>query len=225
MINRGRFQNGQHWRPRKPWWDREWLVGQYAGLGKSAGDIADEWHVNRNTILFWLEKHGIACRSVSEARARKHWGVSGADNPMWGRFGDLNPRWSGGSAPERQAFYASQVGGDPARADGGSRERDPTGAGGNQLAVKRIQTDEWRPSCRCVAHDPVPCLVLDPFTGSGTTGAVSLRLGRNFVGCELNPEYAEFASRRIRGDAPIPASAPSFSDTEDSVFDMFNGTL
>ena len=45
--------------------------------------------------------------------------------------------------------------------------------------------------------DPVPGTVLDPFTGSGTTGAVACRLGRNFVGIELNREYAEMAERRI----------------------------
>lgn len=39
--------------------------------------------------------------------------------------------------------------------------------------------------------------VLDPFTGSGTTGVVAKRLGRNFVGCEINPEYHEMATRRI----------------------------
>lgn len=50
----------------------------------------------------------------------------------------------------------------------------------------------------CVlAGCPVGGTVLDPFTGSGTTGAVACRLGRNFVGVELNPEYAEMAERRI----------------------------
>jgi site-specific DNA-methyltransferase (cytosine-N4-specific) len=58
----------------------------------------------------------------------------------------------------------------------------------------------------------VPCVlagsapgdtVLDPFTGSGTTGAVALRLGRSFVGCELNPEYVKLAERRIGGVAPL----------------------
>jgi len=33
--------------------------------------------------------------------------------------------------------------------------------------------------------------------GSGTTGAVSKRLGRNFVGVEINPEYCEIARKRI----------------------------
>lgn len=39
-------------------------------------------------------------------------------------------------------------------------------------------------------------VVLDPFFGSGTTGVVALRHGRDFIGCELNPEYVEIAKRR-----------------------------
>jgi DNA modification methylase len=46
-------------------------------------------------------------------------------------------------------------------------------------------------------------LVLDPFVGSGTTGIVATRLGRDFVGIELNPEYAVMARRRIEDDAPL----------------------
>lgn len=40
-------------------------------------------------------------------------------------------------------------------------------------------------------------VVLDPFMGSGTTGVVANRLGRNFIGFETNPEYFEIASHRI----------------------------
>lgn len=39
--------------------------------------------------------------------------------------------------------------------------------------------------------------VLDPFMGAGTTAVVALRLGRKYVGCELNPEYAQIANRRL----------------------------
>jgi DNA modification methylase len=57
---------------------------------------------------------------------------------------------------------------------------------------------------RCIkAGSRVGDLVLDPFTGSGTTGAVALRLGRAFVGVELNPVYAELARTRIGGAAPL----------------------
>jgi DNA modification methylase len=40
-------------------------------------------------------------------------------------------------------------------------------------------------------------LVLDPFTGSGTVAVVSLKHGRDFIGTELNPEYADIAVDRI----------------------------
>lgn len=42
--------------------------------------------------------------------------------------------------------------------------------------------------------------ILDPFSGSGTTGVVALRNGRNYVGTELNPEYAELSKKRISDD-------------------------
>jgi DNA modification methylase len=63
-------------------------------------------------------------------------------------------------------------------------------------------TTGWQPSCKHT-HDPIPCTVLDPFTGAGTSGLVALRLGRAFVGLELKPEYVEMATRRILNDAPL----------------------
>jgi modification methylase len=48
-------------------------------------------------------------------------------------------------------------------------------------------------------------LVLDPFCGTGTTGAVAKRLGRRFVGCEQDEKYAEAASRRIAATKPLEA--------------------
>ncbi len=63
--------------------------------------------------------------------------------------------------------------------------------------LKREQTTlGFRPTC---THDAgtVPASVLDPFCGSGTVGAVAGRLGREFVGIELNPDYVAMAERRI----------------------------
>ena len=45
--------------------------------------------------------------------------------------------------------------------------------------------------------------VLDPFTGSGTVAVVANRLGRNFVGTELNPEYGKIAKKRIKDSSPM----------------------
>jgi DNA modification methylase len=45
--------------------------------------------------------------------------------------------------------------------------------------------------------------VLDPFCGSGTIPLAADRLGRDCIGIELNPDYAEMARRRIAGDSPL----------------------
>jgi len=56
----------------------------------------------------------------------------------------------------------------------------------------------------CVlAGCPESGTVLDPFTGSGTTGMVALQHHRNFIGIELNPAYAEMARKRIAAADPI----------------------
>ena len=73
---------------------------------------------------------------------------------------------------------------------------------GTPRASLDVTTLGWRPGCDChkdyrviqnvrgAKPDAiVPCLVLDPFAGSGTTGEVAMRLGRRFLGIEINPGY------------------------------------
>lgn len=50
--------------------------------------------------------------------------------------------------------------------------------------------------------------ILDPFSGSGTTGAVALQLDRTYIGCELNPDYIRMSHDRI-GKATRPATYQS----------------
>jgi site-specific DNA-methyltransferase (adenine-specific) len=57
-------------------------------------------------------------------------------------------------------------------------------------------TDLMRYLVRMVT--PPGGIVLDPFTGSGSTGRAAMLEGMRFVGCELWPEYAEIARARIR---------------------------
>jgi 5-methylcytosine-specific restriction endonuclease McrA len=106
-VNKGQFQKGQHWRPRQPWWDCGWLEREYVTRKRSSAEIAKEYGVTDSAIQFWLHKHGITCRTVSQARAIKHWGAEGERNPMFGRRGDRNPRWRGGVTPARQSLYVS----------------------------------------------------------------------------------------------------------------------
>jgi DNA modification methylase len=102
-------------------------------------------------------------------------------------------------------------------------ERIATGDGDIIAERGVLQEDRSHP-----AEKPVPLLerliskhpncltVLDPFMGSGTTGVACARLGRRFVGIEIEPRYFDIACRRIEeaqrqrdllvdyGDAPVP---------------------
>jgi hypothetical protein len=98
---------------------------------------------------------------------------------------------------------------------------------GGHVAVD-YETVGWKPSCGCyseavdaknmdsikaylVEHpeeEPlwkmlsenvaIPCKVLDPFGGSGATGAAAKNLGRDSVIIELNPSYCELAHERVK---------------------------
>ena len=59
-------------------------------------------------------------------------------------------------------------------------------------------------------------LVLDPFFGSGTTGAVARRLHRSYIGLERDPVYADAARARIAAVEPLPAEAIALTPTRRS---------
>lgn len=65
-----------------------------------------------------------------------------------------------------------------------------------------------QPTCACGAPFE-PGLVLDPFFGAGTAAVAAERLGRDWLGIELNPDYARLATARIRnaraGPRPVAA--------------------
>lgn len=70
----------------------------------------------------------------------------------------------------------------------------------NTVAGVRIKTIGWEPTCECGDVGVVPCTVLDPFIGSGTSCDVSIELGRHSVGIDLSEKYLrENAIPRITG--------------------------
>jgi hypothetical protein len=93
--------------PIRPFRDRNWLEREYVESARSARDIASQFGVHENAILWWLTKHKIPRRNTSEVRRMKRWGAAGPDNPMFNKRGAANPNWRGGISPERQGFYAS----------------------------------------------------------------------------------------------------------------------
>jgi hypothetical protein len=68
------------------------------------------------------------------------------------------------------------------------------------------QTVGWKETCNC-GVETAPCIVLDPFGGSGTTAIAAVSLGRRAVLCEINPEYVALAKARIMHDIPLLAAS------------------
>ena len=68
-------------------------------------------------------------------------------------------------------------------------------------------------------------VVLDPFFGTGTTGAVAKRLGRQWIGCEREAVYREIAMDRIEMALPLDESALSTMQSPRSAPKVAFGTL
>lgn len=80
----------------------------------------------------------------------------------------------------------------------GTGAQNPSAVKARILAgMRECITVGWESTCKHTLRDVDPCTVLDPFSGSGTTGMVAARLGRSFIGIDLNPEYVAMAEARI----------------------------
>tara|TARA_R100000781_G_C4079542_1_gene127228 strand:+ start:1064 stop:1996 length:933 start_codon:yes stop_codon:yes gene_type:complete len=96
----------------------------------------------------------------------------------------------------------------PGNAQQGSGMLRPTDGQANKRSVWSITTKPYKEAHFAVFPPKLPelCIkagskegdiVLDPFFGSGTTGWVAQRLGRKWIGIELNPEYIKIAEKRF----------------------------
>lgn len=101
------------------------------------------------------------------------------------------------------------------REGGNYAERKANGAGGPYNLKPELNrgkghidaqvstvTTGWQPTCLCAAP-VVPCTVLDPFAGSGTTLAVALKFGRRAIGIDLDSRNLELAHKRIARMQPM----------------------
>lgn len=126
------------------------------------------------------------------------WNKLGSLKP-WDDFSDVEFAWQNTRAADR-IFSLLWKGLAQGVKEGGNGERfHPT--------QKPVALMEW-----CLGFVEPDLLVVDPFMGSGTTGVACVRLGRSFVGCEIDPGYFDTACRRIEEahrqprlfDAPAP---------------------
>ena len=113
-------------------------------------------------------------------------GCCAACGAPWVRVVEVEsrPNWNGnGQQKHDGTYYRPNIGGGVGN---DRRERHELG---------------WEPSCACGAP-VVPCTVLDPFNGAGTTGVAAIRLGRQYIGIDINPEYLDLAHKRLGRTQP-----------------------
>ena len=84
---------------------------------------------------------------------------------------------------------------------GTGKPKGTVGKSGSGRVDGYTNTLGWKATCSCQdSPPPVPCVVLDPFMGAGTTALVAATYSRAFIGCELNPAYKAIADARIAGE-------------------------
>mgnify|MGYP006921301689 CR=1 FL=1 len=92
-----------------------------------------------------------------------------------------------------------------------------------ELAVDGTQHPTQKPVslmrwCLDILEIPVGATVLDPFCGSGTTGVACVQTGRNFIGIEIDPKYADIARRRIADAVPLFAQVEKPKQTQSEIW-------
>lgn len=113
-------------------------------------------------------------------------------------------------APHRRIVESKRVPDRPNRVQG--REGDTIGEahGADGRAGNRCRVESttlgWEQTCACEAQPPVPCVVLDPFGGSGTTAQVALEQGCHAIVVELNADYIPLIRQRCGLDEQRPAA-------------------
>ena len=70
----------------------------------------------------------------------------------------------------------------------------------DQYQLKLVENG-WEKNCDCKTDKTKPCLVLDPFSGMATTGLSAFKYNQSYVGIELNPDYLDMSTKRLKDGA------------------------
>ena len=193
----------------KYFWDKEAALEPYTGSTSNPGSSV---HTGRNCRNVWLmnpdhhtnlEHHAtfpkeLPTRAIKAATSEK--GCCPTCRTPWVRIiekGEPDKEHQTLCGADSTGGYSGQATKDYKNA----KAQDPSATKARILAgLVSKRTVGWKPTCSCPPHEPVPCLVLDPFSGAGTTILAAKELGRDAVGIELNPEYVDLSKNRIGGE-------------------------
>ena len=143
---------------------------------------ADELNVKTRQCLFWIKSNPVP-------QARKVAFMSAVELCYWGTKETITRKF---------ATFNYQLGQHPdyiITPICSGHERHQFGFHPTQKPEKVIA---WIMSYLSNPND----IVLDPFLGSGTTAVVAKKLGRNYIGIELNAEYIDIANKRLANTPP-----------------------
>jgi site-specific DNA-methyltransferase (adenine-specific) len=165
----------------------------------------DGWYL-RNEII-WEKTNGLP-ESVRDRPSRSHEHVlylSKSKNCFYDgaapqRGKNLRSVWRVPTSAYRGAHYATMPEAlvEPCILAGTSERGacQACGAPWRRRAPNGVTTG-WVPTCRCECPETLPCIVLDPFAGSGTVLSVAKRLWRDYLGIELNDRNCRLISARV----------------------------
>jgi DNA modification methylase len=166
-----------------------------------AQPLSDRWMINPEPIR---DQHYAAFPTRLASRCIQ---ASTSDHGCCGNCGAPYRRVVEKDAAD--AAHQALCGADSTGGYDGTSRKDYATAGAQDASATKARilagmrmkrTAGWAPTCGC---DPftsgvVPCVVLDPFSGTGTSGLSAVRLGRDYIGIDLNAEYnSGIAAKRI----------------------------
>jgi site-specific DNA-methyltransferase (adenine-specific) len=190
MVERGWIlRNSIIWSKKVVLWDYGTQVGN--GMPHSA---KDRFNQNKEYVYFFVKSRDYCFKKLKIPYTREinRWGGSyfGGSNSLWdklagqktGRKRNLRPDPQGAGAGDvwpinTRPFTAKKL---------GMEEIDHVAPFPEKLPLNCIE-----------AGCPEDGIVMDIFLGSGTTAVAAEKLGRKWIGIELNPNYCEIAKRRI----------------------------
>lgn len=185
---------------RRYYWDRKAAMEPYQQNPKRSGKVPSGWDTGTGGHHTKVGRYNDHNRNVDSPRPSHVPGAAVHGGLCKATSGNLERKFG-----ENHGRPGSHVGhGIPWAAAGGRNVRSVWIINASQYRGAHFATFPPELPRRCISIATKPDdVVLDPFAGAGTTTLVAERLGRDSIGLELNPEYAEQARRRIAAEAPL----------------------